>query len=137
MYGMLKNSRKIMQGRNKPREWNKELDTVDGERFVEAFMVIRERALLKLFLSDLFTEKELAQFVKRFEGVYWLSLGMPYTRIQETTGLSPKIIARLSKGFINKRGGFWRVMMEIQPRTWNAYEAREWADREPPRTGAR
>ena len=78
-------------------------------------MVIQERGLLKLFLSDLFTEKEIIQFTRRFTGVYWLSLGMPYARIQETTGLSSTIIARLNKSLTNKRGGFWRVMKELYP----------------------
>jgi len=110
------------------KEWSQALETFEGERFVEAFMVIQERDLLKLFLSDLFTEKELTQLTRRLAGVCWLSLGMPYARIQETTGLSPKIIARLNRSLTNKTGGFWRVMEEIDPHTWNSFEARERKD---------
>ena len=104
-------------------------NTMSGERFIEAFMVTRERKLLKLFISDLFTEKEISQFVRRFEGAYWLSLGMPYEKIQETTGLSPTIIARLNKKFIDKKGGFSQVMRKIYPRGAVHFEKTEFVDR--------
>lgn len=90
-------------------------DTLDGERFIEAFMIIKERKLMKLFLRDLFTEKELNQFMRRFEAAYWLSMGTPYSQIQAVTGLSPNVIARVSDKFRDKKGGMWLVMVDIYP----------------------
>ena len=67
--------------------------------------------------------------MRRFEGAYWLSLGMPYEKIQETTGLSPTIIARLNKKFIDKKGGFSQVMRKIYPRGAVHFEKTEFVDR--------
>ncbi len=92
-------------------------------------MVIKDRSLLKLFLKDLFTEKELLQFMRRFEGAYWLSLGTPYEQIREMTGLSPTIIARLSKRFIDKKGGFWQVMHKVYPKRAHHFSETNWVDR--------
>ena len=93
-----------------------ELDNVNGERFVEAFMLIKSREQMKLFLTDFFTEKEILQLTNRFEAVYWLSLGTPYSQIQRITGLSPAVIARMSKKFIDKRGSFWSIMRDMYPK---------------------
>gem|GEM_PF-3372453 len=79
-------------------------------------MVIRDTDLMKAFFDDLMTKYELEQCIRRLQAAELILMSAPYEHIISATGLSSKIIARISKQLINKRGGFQEVMQKMHPR---------------------
>lgn len=71
---------------------------------------------MKEFLDDLLSEKEFKRFVGRLHVLEQLFRGTPYSYISQTSRLSPKIIAAISKKTADKRGGYYRVMRIQYPR---------------------
>lgn len=70
---------------------------------------------LENFLDDLLTQSELEMCVKRFSAAYQLSLGIPYSFIQESTGLSSATIAIIAKKFDVKRSGYSQALKRLNP----------------------
>lgn len=93
-------------------KWN----TIEGERLIDAFMVATKRPdIMRLFLDDLMTESELDLCIRRFQAVYMLSIGTPYSYVSSATGLSSATIARISKQMCNRRNGYGEIMFRLYP----------------------
>jgi len=108
------NTRNRFRTENDPDmlNWN----TITRQRLVDAFLTLRTPDHVRSFLDDLLTTNELDTCARRLDAANWMLLGAPYEAITEATGLSPKVIARISKRLVNKRGGFNQVMQRLHPR---------------------
>jgi len=101
----------------KPKpEWNELLDTVDGKRFFDAFELAHRYGVTRLFLSELFTAKELSRFINRVSAAYWIDMGTPYSEISSQTGMSSKAIAQISKKLRYGEGALYKMAHEIRRR---------------------
>ena len=58
------------------------------------------------FFRDLLTEYEIKEFVKRWKAARMLANGIPYTQIEEETGLSTRTIARVGRWLKQGKGGY-------------------------------
>jgi TrpR-related protein YerC/YecD len=58
------------------------------------------------FFGDLLTEYEVKEFVKRWKAARMLSENIPYTQIEEETGLSTRTIARVGRWLKKGKGGY-------------------------------
>jgi TrpR-related protein YerC/YecD len=58
------------------------------------------------FFRDLLTEYEIKEFVKRWKAARMLADGIPYTQIEEDTGLSTRTIARVGRWLKKGKGGY-------------------------------
>jgi len=66
------------------------------------------------FLRDLLTETEIREFAERWKVARMLSRGVPYTAIEEETGLSSRTIARVHKWLKQGKGGYTLMMKRIE-----------------------
>ena len=62
------------------------------------------------FLRDLLTETEIREFAERWKVARMLSQGVPYTVIEEETGLSSRTIARVHKWLKQGKGGYTMML---------------------------
>ena len=58
------------------------------------------------FFRDLLTEYEIKEFVERWKAARMLADGVPYTQIEEETGLSTRTIARVGRWLKKGKGGY-------------------------------
>jgi len=58
------------------------------------------------FFRDLLTEYEIKEFIKRWKAARMLADGIPYTHIEDETGLSTRTIARVGRWLKKGRGGY-------------------------------
>ena len=62
------------------------------------------------FFGDLLTEYEVKEFVKRWKAARMLSENIPYTQIEEETGLSTRTIARVGRWLKKGKGGYTMML---------------------------
>jgi TrpR-related protein YerC/YecD len=60
----------------------------------------------RCFFRDLLTEYEIKEFVKRWKVARMLADGIPYTQIEDETGLSTRTIARVGRWLKQGKGGY-------------------------------
>jgi TrpR-related protein YerC/YecD len=65
------------------------------------------------FLRDLLTETEIREFAERWKVARMLSQGLPYTAIEEETGLSSRTIARVHKWLKQGKGGYTMMLKRL------------------------
>ena len=97
-------------------------DSIDGKRMIEAFSVAAKEGFTMELLNDLLSPKEYKRFVARFKALEELFMGTPYSYISESTNLSSKTIADISKKTADKQGGYYRVMRDHYPRGFRYFE---------------
>lgn len=68
------------------------------------------------FLRDLLTETEIKEFAERWKVARMLSQGVPYTTIEEETGLSSRTIARVHKWLKEGKGGYTMMLKRLELR---------------------
>jgi uncharacterized protein YerC len=91
--------------------WN----LLDDERLIAAFRAADTPHLIRDFLKDLLTEKELELFARRFKAACMIHDGASYSEVRQFTGLSPNTIAYISKKMADKRGGFQEIIKRMNP----------------------
>ena len=100
-------------------DWN----TSHGKNLAQAYMIASRRPdLMKEFLDDLFSKKELEQCDARLYTAYLLALDTPYDFIRKMTGQSYTTIARISKKLRFKNGGYYSVLRELYPETMHHFD---------------
>jgi TrpR-related protein YerC/YecD len=67
------------------------------------------------FFRDLLTETEIREFSERWKAARMLSRGIPYTAIEEATGLSSRTIARVHKWMKQGEGGYTMMLERLEP----------------------
>jgi len=65
------------------------------------------------FFRDLLTETEIREFAERWKVARMLWQGVPYTSIEEETGLSSRTIARVHKWLKSGKGGYTMMMRRL------------------------
>lgn len=65
------------------------------------------------FFRDLLTETEIREFAERWKVARMLWQGVPYTTIEEETGLSSRTIARVHKWLKTGKGGYLMMLRRM------------------------
>lgn len=65
------------------------------------------------FFRDLLTETEIREFAERWKVARMLWQGVPYTTIEEETGLSSRTIARVHKWLKQGKGGYLMMLRRM------------------------
>lgn len=96
--------------------------TAQNTRLVEAVLTLANADDARRFLRDLMTENEIAEFAKRLQAAEMLSKEIPYSVIEEKTGLSSTTVARVSKWLNGPEGGYRSVINKLHHSTSLARE---------------
>lgn len=87
-----------------------------AQALLTALQIAAERPdILRSFLDDLMTRKEIEQIIARFQTIRLIKMGAPYRYINEYTGLSPATISRLTKTLCNKQSGLREILQKMHP----------------------
>jgi TrpR-related protein YerC/YecD len=65
------------------------------------------------FFRDLLTETEIRELAERWKVARMLWQGVPYTTIEEETGLSSRTIARVHKWLKQGKGGYLMMLRRL------------------------
>lgn len=76
----------------------------------DAFLALRSPDEVKRFLADLMTEEEVSECARRLWAARELDRGTSYQAIQEVTGLSSTIVARISRWLKQGKKGYRLVI---------------------------
>ncbi|MCX6715877.1 MAG: Trp family transcriptional regulator [Candidatus Taylorbacteria bacterium] len=87
----------------------------DGERLIKAFLAAQTSREMSFFLKDILTDKQIDHCKKKMCAAGMLINGMSYEFIEEATGLTPRIIARISKKLKEFDGGYNTVLSRLYP----------------------
>ena len=90
-------------------DWNNK----QKKRLIQAILALESENEAKRFLRDLMTEKEIDEFAKRLQAAELLSEKVPYSVIEEKTGLSSTTVARVSKWLNGKEGGYKTIISKL------------------------
>ena len=119
--------------------------TPRNTQLVRALLSLKTSDEARRFLRDLLTPDEIDEFAKRFQTAEMLSKKVPYSVIEEKTGLSSTTVARVSKWLNGREGGYRRVIgrmhhhssplargdcvayMDFETHRWNPAPSREGA----------
>jgi len=90
-------------------QWNNE----KNKQLTKAILSLKNQTEVRKFLRDLMTETEINEFANRLEVAKMLSAKIPYTIIEEKTGLSSTTVARVSKWLNGKEGGYRNIINKL------------------------
>lgn len=83
------------------------------QQLAQVFTAIDNEQMMRNFLRDVLTEKEIIDISARLEAARMLSEGKKYAEIIEKTKLSSRTIARISDWTQNGQGGYQAAMSII------------------------
>ena len=95
---------------NTPSIW----ESPEAEELTAALLSIDTPELMKSFLRDVMTEKEITEFSKRLKAAKMLIASATYTDVALATGLSSRTIARISDWIKKGNGGYSQVITNLQ-----------------------
>jgi len=72
----------------------------------QAILKLKNPEEAQAFFRDLLTAKEITEMGKRFQAAKMLDSNIPYSIIEQQTGLSSTTIARISKWLNEGKGGY-------------------------------
>lgn len=81
------------------------------EDLLGAILKLKNVNEAKKFFRDLLTEAEIIEFGKRWQAAQMLNKKIPYSKIEEATGLSSRTVARVSK-WLNQGMGGYKLMLK-------------------------
>ncbi len=87
---------------------NKEIDEL-----YEVILRLESLPEARKFFRDLLTEKEIEDIAERWKIAKLLAQGVPYTQIEEHTGLSSTTIARVHKWVKQGKGGYSMMLKRM------------------------
>ena len=90
-------------------DWNNK----ENKQLIRAILSLKTSDEAKRFLRDLMTEKEIVEFTKRLQTAEMLTAKVPYSVIEQKTGLSSTTVARVSKWLNGKEGGYKTVISRL------------------------
>lgn len=85
----------------------------DVEQLVHAFSLLENEDVIKTFLTDLCTPREICDFAQRLQVARYLDEGEPYVEVQARTGASSTTVSRVSKALNGEYGGYRRVLVRF------------------------
>ncbi|HEY4498634.1 MAG TPA: YerC/YecD family TrpR-related protein [Candidatus Paceibacterota bacterium] len=86
---------------------------IEKTRLVKAILALQTTDETQRFLRDLMTESEIEEFAKRLQTAELLEQKVPYSTIEEKTGLSSTTIARVSKWLNGKQEGYKTILNRL------------------------
>ena len=89
--------------------WKRE----ENNRLVQAILMLDNPKETRCFLRDLMTEKEIVEFANRLRVAEMLSNNIPYSTIEQKTGLSSTTVARVSRWLNGKQGGYRLIIKKL------------------------
>jgi len=90
-------------------DWN----NIRNRALIQAILALETPDEAKRFLRDLMTEGEIMEFAKRLRAAKMLIQNVPYSIIEEKTGLSSTTVARVSKWLNGKQGGYKTIINKL------------------------
>ena len=90
-------------------DWNNK----ENKQLIRAILSLKTSDEAKRFLRDLMTEKEIVEFTKRLQTAEMLTAKVPYSVIEQKTGLSSTTVARVSKWINGKEGGYKTIISRL------------------------
>lgn len=87
--------------------------SAENKRFVQAILALKTDDEARRFLRDLMTEKEIEEFTKRLKAAEMLAEKVPYSVIENETGLSSTTVARVAKWLNGKEGGYRIIISKL------------------------
>lgn len=90
-------------------DWNSK----ENKQLIKAILTLETPDEAKRFLRDLMTEKEVVEFGKRLQTAEMLTAKVPYSVIEQKTGLSSTTVARVSKWLNGKEGGYRTIINRL------------------------
>lgn len=81
-----------------------------SDQLYTAILSLKTLDEAKRFFRDLLTEEEIEEFSKRWQAARMLDEKVPYTVIQDKTGLSSTTVARISRWLRSGKGGYRLVI---------------------------
>jgi len=85
----------------------------ENKQLISAILLLTTSDEVERFLRDLLTEKEIVEFTKRLQTAKMLSAKIPYSVIEQKTGLSSTTIARVSRWLNGKGGGYKTIISRL------------------------
>jgi TrpR-related protein YerC/YecD len=89
------------------------IETPDKEKLFKAMLSLESQEECNAFMRDLLTQNEIEEFALRFKAACMLSDEIPYTVIQEETGLSSTTVARISKWLNSGMNGYKLIIDRV------------------------
>lgn len=80
---------------------------------MDAVLALKNNAEAKKFFRDLLTEAELIEFGKRWQAAQMLEKNIPYSKIEQQTGLSSTTVARVSQWLNSGMGGYKLILSRL------------------------
>src|SRR3989338_7630463 len=84
-----------------------------NQRLIQAILALKTENEAGRFLRDLMTEKEIEEFAKRLKAAEMLTEKVPYSVIENETGLSSTTVARVAKWLNGKEGGYRAIISKL------------------------
>ncbi len=85
----------------------------DVDEVLMALVYIDNLKDMDNFTADLLTQVELETIARRWKAVRMLKVGIPYSKVEDATGMSSATIARLAKMLKKRSGGFVSMLNEM------------------------
>lgn len=89
-------------------------ENCDTDNLFYAILHLRNQKEAKLFFRDLLTEKEIIEFGQRWKVARLLYKKVPYTKIENETGMSSTTISRIHKWIKNGMGGYKLIIKRLK-----------------------
>ena len=83
----------------------------ENKALIQAFLALKNAGEAQRFLRDILTEGEIEEFGKRLKTARLLEDKVPYSKIEEATGLSSTTIARVAR-WLKRGGGGYRLILK-------------------------
>ena len=83
----------------------------ENKALIQAFLALQNAGEAQRFLRDILTEGEIEEFGKRLKTARLLEDKVPYSKIEEATGLSSTTIARVAR-WLKRGGGGYRLILK-------------------------
>jgi TrpR-related protein YerC/YecD len=95
----------------------KRVQQSDIDDLYKAINALANLAECRRFFRDLLTETEIHEFAERWKVARMLWQGLPYTSIEQETGLSSRTIARVHKWLKQGKGGYLMMLNRLDKQT--------------------
>ncbi|MDP2933434.1 MAG: Trp family transcriptional regulator [bacterium] len=86
------------------------MDKKCKKELLDAFLKIKNPALMDAFLRDILTPAEYSDIIARWQIVKALANDVPQREIARKLKVSISKITRGSRELLDKQGGFWKVL---------------------------
>ncbi len=86
----------------------------DSDNLFKAILELKSISEARKFFRDLLTVKEIEEFSKRWKVAQMLNDKVPYTKIEQETGMSSTTIARIQKWLKGGMGGYRLILGRLK-----------------------